>query len=746
MSNLKINDTIKALLPEFKETNSKLKIKAELLGTAVLNPFIKHNSSPRGLMMSSHVAQVLTLIKPDKKIIYTGFEEEFGEHAITKKFENDSEVITVIQRYHHGITPNPVEYLIVYRDLETNVIDVMEVPYFIRNHPYFGFKYIRDEEYLQNLFSGDMIPAGKIVARPPTLREDGSYGFGKNINVAFMTLDGVAEDGFIVSEEILEELKFNLYEHRAANISDEVVLLNIYGDDNNYKVFPEIGEEINSTSAVLAARKTPISLIPGLTSVSDSRTFNPMFDNVLYTRGEGGKVVDIKVLKNTKRKTLPKGTDVQLEKYKEALLSYHRAIVDVYNELNKRHKQLTGEDLIVSPEFTRRVVESLSLLNEKKIKKAYRKEEIDLYRAEFDIEYTVTPTIGFKLTTMHGGKGVIVQVRPRSEMPRDPVTGEVADVIMDPSSIISRLNIGTLYERYFGAASRKAKRMVVDFIKGKVGKDEITHEDVRRMSDDDVVELWREIVLPFLELFGTEQYEIFKSALEHSQIEDMLSTIEEIVEEEFYIHYNSEKDKEAWEIVLDIESSKFKPNYGPVEFVENGVKYRTKKPVMIAPMHMLLLNKIADSVLSVSSAKVNHFGLPIGVSKNDRYRLPWRNSPVRTVGETEGRLYASYGGREFLAELKDRGASIETHTRVYKNILKSEKPTNIDDVVDRNEHPYGTDRALENLETLFKSIGLDFKYVDDNHRYHEPTEKVNETLDIKKVETDEDEEGGTRNG
>jgi len=723
----------------FKESDPDLKIKEELLGAAALNPFIQHNSSPRGLMMSNHIAQSLVLEKPEKPIIFTGLEEEYGKYAIKKEFEHDSEVIAVIPRYSKvKLNKEPVEWTIIYKDLETGRIDAMIVPYYNKFHPYFGFKFDINKEFIESLFTGDVIPAGTIIAKPPTLMEDGSYSFGVNLNVALMSLDNAAEDAVIISDRALEKLKFRLFETRSITVGEYMFPLNIYGDKDNYKAFPELYEEINETGAVAASRKYRDDLVPGLFSKYDAMQFNPIFDNVVYTRGEGGRVVDIKVIKSPKKKkTLPKDTDTQFEKYADLLLEYYKNVVNVYENLNKQHKRLTGEDLVVGFEFHRLVAEAYTIIETSKetarIKKSYRKEDLDIYRAEFVIEYLIKPTKGFKITDRHGAKGVIskvvkVEVRPIEEMPRD-ADGNVADIVLDSGSTVSRLNVGRLYERYFAAASRKAKKLLKNRLGNKKPED---------LTDEEIRQVFKENVLDFIKLFETDQYTVFKEAYDKNDIEAMREQIKEIVEEEFYIYYHNEVEKKAWEIVLDIEQSRFKPTYGPVEYMENGKKYKTKDPIMIAPMHIILLNKIADDMLATASAKVNQFGLPIGVSKFDKYRLPWRNSPVRFLGEAETRIIASYGGRELLAELRDRAASIRTHAEVYSKILEAEHPGRIENAVDRDKVGFEHDKAREVMLSLFNAVGLDLEYVEDKERFRDPIEKISEILDIDEIEEIED--------
>lgn len=309
--------------------------------------------------------------------------------------------------------------------------------------------------------------------------------------------------------------------------------------------------------------------------------------------------------------------------------------------------------------------------------------------------------------------------------------GNRADIIMDPGSTISRLNIGRLYERHISASSRKAKKYVMDNI-----GDALTTNNEAVMLD-----VFKKYVLDYVAMLNNEQYRTYNDAYLNKDIESIKEVLQEIVDEELYVYSNIEDELKLFELVLIIEQSIFRPPYGPVTYKKNGITHNTKNNVMVAPMYILLLNKLADSLLTTSSAKVNHWGLPIGVSKADKNRFPHKNSPLRSIGETESRIYASYGGRKFLAELLDRGASTDTHSLIYRNILGAKKPTDIKELVNRKEHPYGSHKALEVINTLFQSVGLKIKYSKDKDRFVKPSVKIdNVEFDIDSAEVVSDDE------
>ena len=276
--------------------------------------------------------------------------------------------------------------------------------------------------------------------------------------------------------------------------------------------------------------------------------------------------------------------------------------------------------------------------------------------------------------------------------------GAIADVIMDPSSIISRMNAGRLYEQYINGMSRKCRKIV---------RECLNYKTIENCSDVEVEQAFKYIV-GLTELLQTEQYEAYSKLKDINVKKDIVN---EALTKEVYLLYKVSSDKLPYQITKDSINSIYKPTIDKVKYSRYGKTIVTKEPVMIAPIYTMILSKTADNFLSNASAKTNHFGMPIGVGSANRHKLPWRNSPVKTLSETESRLYVSYVSRRALAELKDRGVSSETHKHVYKNVLEAPIPTNIDHVVDRSVVPYGQDSGLGLINNIFNSGGISIEYV-----------------------------------
>lgn len=278
-----------------------------------------------------------------------------------------------------------------------------------------------------------------------------------------------------------------------------------------------------------------------------------------------------------------------------------------------------------------------------------------------------------------------------------------ADIVMEPASVVSRLNVSRLYEQYFCGMSRKTQQLIKDAIGVKQGH-EYTTEEINKGF---------EILLGLLKIIGTEQYDAYAALTSE---ESKREIIHECVHKEVYILYRVSSKKGAYQIVKEARNSIYAPVYGPVRFnTGHGVKI-SHRDVLIAPTYNVLLNKVANDIMSTSSSKLNHYGLPITVGNNARYRMPYKESSLKNLSETEVRLFTSYAGRKAIAELKDRATSLTTHEAIYKNILEAEYPTNIDDVVGRDKIGYSGGASMELIYNIFNCAGVSIDYVDEKKK------------------------------
>lgn len=698
-----------------------------LTGITALNPFCNYNSSSRSVMLSSHLSQATVLIRGEESIVQSGLEREFAKQTFNKKVENDSRFISFVLRYRAGVDVSSVNHLVdgilIYEDLVTNEISYIDLPYNSDMHKYFGFKYEKNQELLDNLTTNDIIPAGTVLASSPAVGENESYKYGVNMNMCLMSMNETSEDGVVISKAAAEKLPINIFEKRTVEFGTDTFMLNLYGDNDTYKPFPEIGEEIHESGALVALRDHNDELAPALMSIKDTQDFNPMFDKVTYVRPGRGVVKDIKVHHTPKaKKELHSNTDGLVNRYANAYIAYMQDIIDVYDKILSEHINRFGNDnLRVSPKLTRLIVDAKAITDssnpnsDKYIKKLYRNDPMDIYKIDFVIQYTLDIGKGFKITDKSGNKAIIVDVWENEDMPIDK-NGNRADIIQDPASTISRMNIGRLYEQYISQASRQVKMSIVKDLEAISDESDLDREVTIDDLSTDIVNSFFNRLLEFLHIMGNKQYDKYKSVAKLSVKKDILR---EVIEKEFYIYYTLDNPKQAYLIVEDLKNSKFAVDIGKITYKDReGKPVTSKEDILIGPMYTMLLAKIADTWLATSSAKVNHFGLPTSTSKAEKHRLAWRNSGTKILSETEARLYVAYGSDELLAELKDMGTSIPAHENMTLNILNADMPTNMEHAVDRTKIPFGQDKARETIDSLMNAAGFSIAYKKDNKIHH----------------------------
>lgn len=685
----------------------------EMLGIQALNFAARHNSASRSVMFGSHLSQRLVIEGAEEKRIQTGIEQEFGKHTFSVKMPANGQVIKIIHRYPLGIDQDSLpfnpETIIIYENDDTKEIDFISIPYYLSLHQFFGFKY-ELKEAAQQLRPGAFIPKDTIFADSPGVAENSGYKYGTNMNIAFMSIPSVSEDGVMISKSALNKLKFRIYETRVVEFGAGQFPLNLYGTKDLYKPFPDIGDNLREDGLLMALRTYDNDLMPVEMSVYDTMEPDFTFDKGVYVRGGEGKIIDIKVMRsNNPIRQLPETMCLQIERYSKALLKYHQEIVATEQQLRYERKKKFGEaKLKLSPRLHRLVVESLAIVNHNATKHKqnlnllHRKAPIDEYRIEFIVEYVMTPTIGYKITDSNGGKGIIVKIEDDKNLPID-IDGNRADMVMDSASVIARMNLGRLYEHYINSVIRDVAKTVRNIL-GVQAK--VTSGRLMKI-DPDIIQHAYLHLLRLYQIVSERQYQFFANEVTDEEKFDHLVTV---VNDGIYLYYPIDNDRETAEVTKNLEKA-FKPTYGPVSYVGNsGNRVTTENFVRIAPLYIMLLDKIADDWASVSLGKLQHFGVLSPITKSEKFAHPFRNTPVRTIGETEGRIFAGYCGREAIAEMMDRSNSPATQRNVAWSLLNSDKPTDINHVVDRDYIRLGGARPLQLVRHILGAAGYGIVY------------------------------------
>ena len=576
---------------------NKLSIDPKLLGLTSLNQFSLNNSSPRGVMMLSQLSQAISLTNGDERIVQSGLETKLIDTLFKKQIKNESKLLAVIPKYR-GVVKGDVDALIevtlIYKDLITDTIEHMKIPRFDKHSNYFGFEYNWSDQ-LNNMEYGEILPAGTMLAQPKSVENDG-YKFGANVNACLVSMHEVGEDAIIISESCREKFRFKLWETRRISFGGDVIPLNLYGDENEYKIFPDIGERVHDSGILMATRKFDEMLAPSLFSDKALREPNELFDECTYVRGRSGLVVNVEVIHTpkTRRTVFFSNTEDQAYKYSEALNRYNMQILNSCTDI----KNDFGGNITYGNSLHRELVEIMAL-NEPDLENLYRKEPMNTFSIEITVEYDMLPREGYKLSGLSGDKGIISEIRKDEDMPIDS-NGVRADLMMDPSSTISRMNIGRLYEAFFNGTSRVVKQYVTDAMRHELSDipDNLLY---KRVSDELVNSLFN-YILEYLRIVGNKQFIQYESI--SNRMDAKRDILNDIVMNEFYVYFPIDNEVHVTKVVADLKDSIYAPLKDHIKYKIGGVEKISQDKISIAPMYVMLLSKIADTWLSTASSKI----------------------------------------------------------------------------------------------------------------------------------------------
>ena len=677
----------------------------ELVGAPTnLNPWVAVNSASRQQMQASHLKQRLVTDGVTIRRNLTGTEREFGKYTFNQRLPVNATILGVIPKYAKQVTQGAIKEnpstLVVYEDFETKEIGSMLLEKYFFQHTSLGWKYKQNTQALNRLSRGQTIGAGTVFADSPCVDGTGNYKYGIETNVAYLTIPGIIEDGFEISESYQQKLATTMLGTRTGSCGKAMFPLNLYGDENHYLPFPGPCEKIRDDGLVMAFRTIDENL-----TVSDLHPRNLLadrvdieFDKTIYAQ-PGAVIVDVEVLTdhNARYRTTPTGMDTEMLKYVQSKDIFYRKIIELYQQNNR----LRRNNLDITPQFHSWVVEALANFNDSSKERVVRvknKAPLDDFNIEITYAYRKVPNVGYKITDTHGTKGVIVGIRPDADMPTTQC-GIVADVIKDPLSVIKRSNVGQIFEQWTNQASTQC---------------------VRRVRSSATLEDGYNIVMSYYKAASPYMYWHCLKHLTDKTKQD--NHVKAIINPKL-------SDQEALTIMLppnspnvgiqqvkDIEAN-CPSIVGPVTYRGNsGKMITTKKPVAIDTKYMMLLDKTGEDWSTTSIAKRQHHGLVVQLGRADKYLNPYRESPVR-FGESEFRAFAAFMDPDMVAELSDRTNSLYSSEEINNTIMSAERPTDIDCVVDRKKVPRGNGRPLRLMKHLLMCGGIEFRY-----KAHNPNE------------------------
>ena len=370
----------------------------------------------------------------------------------------------------------------------------------------------------QSVKEGDIIAEGSSVSQ-------GTISLGRNLLTGYMPYKGYNfEDGIVINEKLVN----NNHLTSLHGIEEEVT---IDPKDKVLFIVP-LGSTVKKGEPLLRKTMGDIDEIFGFEDDEDDSIES--YDGQYIKKSPGGKVVDIDVFSNIDISTFP-----------------------LLKDLSERTAKKFGKP--PKEKFTR------------------RGETIKGVLINFKIEQELVIGIGDKLCNRHGNKGIISLVEKDEFMPRTP-WGETLDIIFNPIGVVSRMNIGQMYELYCGLISKAMAKIITK----TNNRSQIIKviKDVIGMLDKTNNKEHTKKLIASLTRMSNAQFKLMVDQIRSNNVVPIIVP-----------PFNSPSDKE---IMQALKYLKLKPSYH-LTLPEFNTK--TKNPVAVGYLYLAKLEHIGDMKL-----------------------------------------------------------------------------------------------------------------------------------------------------
>lgn len=657
-----------------------------LLGRTLMQPCKPANSGSRALMTSIQTEHILVLNNGEIPILQTGYENEFGKHSTSYvKAKYDYEVIDKIYKY--SFSKNC--YYLIIRNIQTNEYDVIERCLCHHNTQNYG--YLWNNKYLDNLKLGDIIFKDDVIKKSNGFDDYGNKMNGTNLNTLYISSAQNMEDSVIISETAAKKLESSLIKTTTIIINDNDILLNLYGNNNEYKSFPDIGECISNGMLCSIRRENNDTI---LYSLSQSNLRSPeISDRCIIV---DGYVADISIYCNNKD-ILKSSYNYQLYKYYEENIDFCKRFV-----YSIKDKYVSGTAKI-SYNLNKLYSLCQSILNGKTFQKDGK--EFSNTILEITVIENLPTKPGDKICDRYGGKGVISKIVPDELMPKLE-NGKYVECIKNQSTCINRENIGQLHEQSINYISTR----LIEYLKNDVvftpmEKVQMIYKLISIIDKDEAVEM-----MSYVDFYDEMQCKcyldsIYKDGYICISSQPFTTEIEINLIDKIYIEFPFLFS--MYKLYTKIEDS----NGNLREVLSN-------RKVVASPIYTYRLKQYAEEKFSATSlGAVNIKGMNTRSKSNKIYEDKYPKTPIKN-GDMEITDMLHMGIELVVENFMTWAASPSARRKAY--ILIVGDPFDINIKLDM----YSTNRNAESILVLFKTIGIGIKYYKIKKQYKEMVKNV----------------------
>ena len=372
---------------------------------AINTPFVNNNDGARLQMSSSQARQAVALLHNETPMVQTTLETSWIFEPDVMRSKEDGKIVLLTDK-------------VIVIKYETGTWELLRIFY--------------DTKVKNGITVGSKVSKDEVLAfKSNYFNDDGCLSQGKNLLVAIMSHPDTYEDAIILSKSFVEKGLLDSYTYYTVEeyLSETDILLSI-NKGGVYKALPSIGDIIKSGDPILRIKH-----------------YSKSMDKLLYPSKDITAIQDAEIMQ----------VDVVPHKYNTSIREFAIKMKEYHYFTKEMQKYLSSLQIPQELMFKLKTIHYLydydKIIQDNKkplgvfIKIVYRVIE----RA----------TAGDKFSNRHANKGVVSKLLEDKYMPKLP-DGRIANVIVNPLSIISRMNIGQLYEMSAANCIYKIRQIVQD--------------------------------------------------------------------------------------------------------------------------------------------------------------------------------------------------------------------------------------------------------------------------------------------
>lgn len=676
----------------YKPINSKSAIdtyadeayEPSLFGVSALG-FPDKSSPVRVNMQTRQSSQRVVLYNPEFDRIYTGPETAFGKESswYLEAEDGDYEIINIFRKFKNAPI-SPICY--IFKNLKTGKYTCAVYQEAVNLKEKNGF---RMKNFIANKHVGDILPDGTPIMGT-TSYVDGNYCAGVNLRTVYTVIPDVTEDALIISDYAAERMAYNMVDTVEVEVDPESFLLNRYGDDKEYKAFPDIGEYVKDGIVCSMRENSFVSLLK-------EASVPHMNDKNLYSKG---MVVDIDILANTQVE------NAQCARYVSEIYQWYSDIFACISSIIDGHPEQNDCSLLDMYSAAQKYLhDSVWVTKEGRVN----------IQIIFTIVYKNIPRKGQKVTGRVGNKSVIAEIRRRDLMPKTcefdengnpiPGTEKPIDVISNGLAIVNRIIPMPLYEV------------------SMTNKMEKFHEYLLKLRNENKCsrdELFLK-ACDFVSYFTPDDADKMKELYRYNPE----LVYDDIMKNGFYLNIhplNKVVLRDALIAIEDAYPDVLKREYVMTKLLHRWV--RSEEKHVIGYQYFWVLKQEADKKMSaIATGRTTKYDQPVKTKQFSKHLRENSDNPVRFGEYDTYNMLAAISVKDYVKlSTWYRGSQYEENSVLMSHI--NNRPI---DMTKYNKFP-----QIDNLKNVLKFIGV--KLEPDIYGYNTVGERdVIETININNV-------------